>query len=70
MGRLERRLRRSGLRAAPAEGGDEGGEWQPEPSLLVPLADARAAAALGRAFRQNAVLWVPRRGRVRLLLLR
>lgn len=70
MHRLKHRLRRSGVRGTPAEGGDESGLWRPEPSVLVPMADARAAAALGRALRQNAVLWVPRRGRVRLLLLR
>lgn len=68
--RLVRRLRRSGIRHLAGEGGDDRGAWRAEPSVLVPLSRPRAAAGWGRAFRQNAVLWVPRRGAVRLFLLR
>jgi len=68
-----RRLRTSVVlcrrRALAAEGSDEAGRWR-EPSLLVALRTAGEAGAWGRSSRQNAVLAVPRRGRVRLLLLR
>jgi hypothetical protein len=70
MARLRRAARRGGLRHAEGEGGDEAGNWRPEPSLLIAMGGARDAARWGRNFRQNAVLWVPRRGRVRLLILR
>jgi hypothetical protein len=70
MRRLVRAARRSGARHAPGEGGDDAGDWGVEPSLLLALPDPREAARWGRAWRQNAVLWVPRRGRVRLVLLR
>lgn len=65
----------SGLVAAriahlEGEGGDHAGIWPPEPSLLVRLGHPGHAARLGRALDQNAVLLVPRRGVVRLLLLR
>lgn len=68
--RLVRLLARSRRRHLEGEGGDDIGAWPAEPSVLVPLAGPRAAVAWGRAFRQNAVLWVPRRCGVRLLLLR
>jgi hypothetical protein len=67
---LLRLLARSRRRHLEGEGGDDIGAWPAEPSVLVALADPRAAAAWGHAFRQNAVLWVPRRGSVRLLILR
>lgn len=67
---LVRLLLRSRRRHLEGEGGDDCGVWPAEPSVLVPVANVRAAARWGQALRQNAVLWVPRRGRVRILLLR
>jgi len=51
-------------------GGDDAGAWTPEPSLLVALDTPAEAAALGRAFAQNAVVWIPAEGPARLVLLR
>jgi hypothetical protein len=70
MRRLRARVLRLGLRHAAAEGGDPAGVWPAEPSLLIPVGGIARAAAWGRALAQNAVLWVPRRGAVRLLCLR
>jgi hypothetical protein len=50
-------------------GGDDSGAWTPEPSLLVALDAPAEAAALGRAFAQNAVVWIPSEGPARLVLL-
>ena len=58
--RLRATLRRRGLRALPAVGRGDAGDWPPEPSLLVFGLTGRSAAALGRALRQNAVLRVGR----------
>jgi hypothetical protein len=69
MRRLRTRVARCRRRALAAEGSDEAGRWR-EPSLLVALRTAGEAKAWGQAVRQNAVLAVPRRGRVRLVLLR
>lgn len=62
--RLKHSLRRQGLRFAPSLAcSDEGacGEtpaWPPEPGLLVFGTDRRRSAALGRIWRQNAVVLV------------
>lgn len=69
--RFLRRLRRAGRRHLIGEGRSEtAGCWQPERSALVALPDRAAAAAMGRALRQNAVLWVLGGGPVQLLALR
>ncbi len=59
--RLEAALRRRGVRALPAEGRGDAGDWPPEPGLLVFGLPSRSAAALGRRLRQNAILRVGRR---------
>ncbi len=59
--RLEAALRRRGLRALPAEGRGDAGDWPPEPGLLVFGLPGRSAVALGRVLRQNAILRVDRR---------
>lgn len=72
--RAQRRLRAmlaaAGLRAVPGEGRGDGGDWPPEPGVLVFGLRPPAAAALGRRLRQNAVVLLARRGAVRLLALR
>ena len=57
--RLKRALR--GLRALPCVARADAGDWPPEPGLAVFGITRRAAAALGRAWRQNAILQVGRR---------
>jgi hypothetical protein len=59
--RLLAALRRGGLRAAPVVARGDGGDWPPEPGLLVFGLTRRAAAALGRQARQNAILHIGRR---------
>lgn len=68
--RLAARVLRAGARFLAGEGGDEAGAWPAEASLLIALARPAGAAAWGRRLDQNAVLWVPRRGAVSLVLLR
>jgi hypothetical protein len=68
--RLAARMLRAGQRFLPGEGGDEAGAWPAEASLLIALSCAAHAAPWGQRYGQNAVLWVPRRGAVRLVLLR
>ncbi len=68
--RLTARVLRSRCRFLPGEGGDDAGRWPEEASLLITLKRRALAAAWGRRLAQNAVLWVPRRGLVSLVLLR
>lgn len=68
--RLVARATRSGVRFLIGEGDDEAGAWPAEASLLVALHRRALAAGRGRGLAQNAVLWVPRRGPVSLVLLR
>jgi hypothetical protein len=68
--RLRAALVRAGLRAAAGEGRGDRGDWPAERSLLVFGLARGPAAALGRRWRQNAVLWVARGLPVRLLPLR
>lgn len=68
--RLAARAVRSGRRFLIGEGGDEAGRWPAEASLLIALRRPAPAALWGRQYAQNAVLWVPRRGRTRLMVLR
>ncbi len=46
------------------------GDWPPEQSLLAFGLDRRAAASLGRRFRQNAVVFTERKRPAELLMLR
>jgi len=67
---MARRAHRSRpLRTLAAAGSDEAGRRR-EPSLLVALRRAGEAETWGQAVGQDAVLAVPRRGRVRLVRLR
>jgi hypothetical protein len=68
--RLAARAVRSGTRFLAGEGGDEAGQWPAEASLLIALRRPAFAPLWGRQYAQNAVLWVPRRGPTRLVLLR
>jgi hypothetical protein len=67
---LVARVTRAGAQFLAGEGGDEAGLWPAEASLLIALHRRALAAGWGRRLGQNAVLWVPRRGRVSLVLLR
>lgn len=60
--RLAAALARRGLRALPAVARADAGDWPAEPGLLVFGIGRRGAAALGRAWRQNAILQAGRRG--------
>lgn len=52
------------------EGADPTGAWPPEDSFLAFGIDKETAAELGRAFRQDAVVWAGRDAVPKLLLLR
>jgi hypothetical protein len=67
--RLAARVTRSGARILAGDGGDEAGHWPAEASLLIALRRPTSSALWGRQYAQNAVLWVPRRGPTRLVLL-
>jgi putative PIN family toxin of toxin-antitoxin system len=58
MGELEQTLAGANYSRCPAEGRDPRGEWPPEPAFLVPGLPRFEAAALGRRFRQNAVVYI------------
>ena len=64
------RLRRACLRHLPARGIGDARDWPAEPSFLVFGVTPRAAAALGRDLRQNAVLHVRQSRHVTLVPLR
>lgn len=67
---LKYRLRKSQYVFFEGEGRDPKGEWRPEGSVLV-LDMLRAdAEALGRAFEQNAIVFIERGGAPELILLR
>lgn len=70
MGRLRTLVAARGWPALPGAGGSERGDWPAEPSLLVALDSRTQAERLGRAFRQNAILWLPVAGVVELVWLR
>lgn len=69
MARLRAHVAAQGWSSREGAGGDDSGAWAREPSLLVILDTPAQAAALGRAFDQNAVVWIPAGGPARLLLL-
>ena len=70
MARLRALVASRGWPALPGAGGSDRDDWPAEPSLLVALDSLRQAQRIGRAFRQNAVLWLPRKGKVELIWLR
>jgi hypothetical protein len=59
--RLVRVVRCQGWRSLPVLADSDAGDWPVEAGLLVIGPGPRAAAALGRRFRQNAILQVSRR---------
>lgn len=69
MARLRALIAARGWPALSGAGGSDRGDWPAEPSLLVALDSMPQAERLGRAFRQNAILWLPRGGRVGLVWL-
>lgn len=69
MARLRAHVIARGWAFLEGAGGDDAGAWIPEPSLAVAPDSPAVAAALGRAVDQNAVVWIPACGPVRLLLL-
>lgn len=68
--RLAAQVMRLGARFLVGEGSDEARTWPAEASLLIALKRRALASAWGRRLGQNAVLWVPRRGAISLVLLR
>lgn len=68
--RLERALEEKPYGCYPGEGRDPEGRWPSEPSLLVVGISRAEAAALGRAFEQNAVVFIERGGAPQVLVLR
>jgi len=70
LARLRATLRRCGLALAEGEGRSDDGSWPAEPSLLVFGTRRPLAAALGRRWRQNAVVFVRARRPPELLALR
>jgi hypothetical protein len=64
------RLDALGLAHDPGHGADPAGAWSPEDSRLVLGVDRGAAAALGRDFGQNAIVWADHDAAPNLLMLR
>ncbi|HWA36534.1 MAG TPA: DUF3293 domain-containing protein [Burkholderiales bacterium] len=67
--RLERALEEKPYGCYPGEGRDPEGRWPAEPSLLVVGIPQAEAEALGRAFGQNAIVFLERGKVPRLLVL-
>jgi len=70
MARLRAHVFAQGWTFLEGAGGDDAGAWTPEPSLAVALGSPAAAVVLGRAFDQNAVVWIPAEGAAALLIIR
>ena len=68
--RLLKDLRGLGLAGLPGEGIGQGRRWQAEESLFVPGLTLDRARALGRKYRQNAILFLQPGRPVALILLR
>lgn len=67
--RLEGALEEKPYGCYPGEGRDPAGAWPAEPSFLVVGIPREEAEALGRAFRQNAILFAERGGAPQLVVL-
>ncbi len=70
MARLRALIAARGWPALPGAGGSDREDWPAEPSLLIALDSLRQAQRIGRAFRQNAILWLPQGGMVELVWLK
>jgi hypothetical protein len=68
--RLERTLEERPYGCYPGEGRDPAGRWASEPSLLVVGIPRSEAEALGRAFEQNALVFIERGKAPQLVVLR
>jgi predicted fused transcriptional regulator/phosphomethylpyrimidine kinase len=68
--RLAARLRLAGLRFCRGEGVADAGDWPAEPSVLIFGLPPRAAFAIGRQLRQNAILRLRQHSHVTLVSLR
>ena len=64
------RLRDDGFAWLPARGDDPLGDYPGEDSVLILGCDRAAAVRLGRAYRQNAIVWIGADAVPRLLVLR
>jgi Protein of unknown function (DUF3293) len=67
---LKRDLGARGFTFVEGEGRGRTGEWPPEPSVLVFGISRTEAAAIGRRYRQNAVVYVPQGRPAELVMLR
>ena len=65
--RLAQDLAERGIATLPYVAEADGGDWPAEEGLVAFGIGRRVALALGRAFRQNAILWCPAGGRPQLL---
>lgn len=63
-------LQRSGYLFLPGEGRGADAHWKAEPSFLVLGMSVQVAKAVGRRWRQNAILWCSANALAQLLLLR
>jgi hypothetical protein len=68
--RLLKQIRQKGYAFIPGMGKDPAGSWPGEPSFLVLGISLKSAAALGRKFRQNAIVFARKKGIPHLVLLR
>jgi hypothetical protein len=67
---LKRYLSVRGFAFVEGEGRGRTGEWPPEPSILAFGISRTEASAIGRRYRQNAVVYVPRDRPAELVMLR
>ncbi len=67
---LKRYLSVRGFAFVEGEGRGRTGEWPPEPSILVFGISRTEASAIGRRYRQNAIVYVPRGRPAELVMLR
>ncbi|MFQ3623159.1 MAG: DUF3293 domain-containing protein [Acetobacteraceae bacterium] len=70
MARLRALVEARGWPWLEGEGVDPQALWPAEPSLLIGLESEIQARRLGRAFHQNALVWIDKAGGARLVLLR
>jgi hypothetical protein len=67
---MKRDLTVRGFAFVEGEGRGRTGEWPPEPSILAFGISRTEASAIGRRYRQNAVVYVPRDRPAELVMLR
>jgi hypothetical protein len=67
---LKRNLSARGVAFVEGEGRGRTGEWPPEPSILAFGISRTEASAIGRRYRQNAIVYVPSGRPAELVMLR